>query len=49
MTVIMKDVTDYRIDISYQPLENIIIITFTVILANCDEWGIENNLHWYLD
>jgi len=35
---IAYSVTDYRADISYQPLENIIMITFVGLLANCNEW-----------
>ncbi len=38
LTIAMKDVTDYRTDVSYQPLENIIMITFVCLLANCNEW-----------
>lgn len=38
LTIAMKDVTDFRADISYQPLENIIMITFVCLLANCNEW-----------
>lgn len=35
----MKDITDYRADISYQPLENVIMITFLSIMGNCNEWS----------
>ncbi len=38
ITVSMRDITDYRADISYQPLENVIMITFLSILGNCNEW-----------
>lgn len=38
ITISMKDVTDYRCDISYQPLENIIMIVFIGLLGNCNEW-----------
>ncbi len=38
LTIAMRDVTDYRADISYQPLENIIMIVFVCMLANCNEW-----------
>ena len=37
ITVHMRDVTDYRSDISYHPLENIIMITFLAIMGNCNE------------
>ena len=33
ITIHMKDLTDYRADISYQPLENIVMITFISILG----------------
>lgn len=39
ITIHMRDVTDYRADISYQPLENVIMITFLAIMGNCDEWN----------
>ena len=39
LTIAMRDVTDYRADISYQPLENIIMIVFIGLLARCDEWA----------
>jgi len=32
------EIIDYRADIAYQPLENIIMITFVGLLANCNEW-----------
>lgn len=32
------ELIDYRADIAYQPLENIIMITFIGLLANCNEW-----------
>ncbi len=35
---IKYELTDYRADIAYQPLENIVMITFIGILANCNEW-----------
>lgn len=38
ITISMKDLTDYRGDISYQPLENIILIVFIALMANCNEW-----------
>ena len=38
ITIHMKNLTDYRADISYQPLENIVMITFISILGNCNEW-----------
>jgi len=38
ITISMKDITDYRADICYQPLENIIMIVFIGILSNCNEW-----------
>lgn len=38
ITVHMRDVTDYRSDISYHPLENIIMITFLAIMGNSNEW-----------
>lgn len=38
-TIITKDLTDYRGSISYQPLENIIMIVFIALLANCNEWN----------
>lgn len=38
ITISMKDITDYRADISYQPLENIIMIVFIGLLSNCNEW-----------
>ena len=38
MTIIMKDVQDYRGSISYQSIENIIMIVFIGLLANCNEW-----------
>lgn len=38
ITISMKDSTDYRGDISYQPLENIILIVFIALMANCNEW-----------
>lgn len=38
ITITMKDITDYRADISYQPLENIIMITLIGLLSNCNEW-----------
>lgn len=34
----MKDLTDNRGDISYQPLENIILIVLVALMANCNEW-----------
>lgn len=34
----MRDLTDYRGDISYQPLENIVLIVFIALMANCNEW-----------
>ena len=34
----IKGVTDYRADISYQSLENVIMITFLAIIGNCNEW-----------
>lgn len=34
----MRDLTDYRGDISYQPLENIVLIVFIALIANCNEW-----------
>lgn len=36
---IVYNVTDYRADISYQPLENVIMVTFIGLLANCNEWS----------
>lgn len=39
ITIHMKGVTDYRADISYQPLENVIMITFLAIMGNCNEWS----------
>ena len=39
ITINMKDITDYRADICYQPLENVIMITFLAILGNCNEWN----------
>ena len=38
ITIHMRDITDYRFDISYHPLENIIMITFLAIMGNCNEW-----------
>ena len=38
ITISMKDLTDNRGDISYQPLENIILIVFIALMANCNEW-----------
>lgn len=38
ITICMKNITDYRRDISYQPLENVIMITFLAIMGNCNEW-----------
>lgn len=35
---IKYEVIDYRANIAYQPLENIIMITFVGLLANCNEW-----------
>lgn len=35
---IKYNVIDYRADIAYQPLENIIMITFIGLLGNCNEW-----------
>lgn len=35
---IAYNVTEYRADISYHPLENIIMVTFVGLLANCNEW-----------
>lgn len=35
---IYDNVFDYRADIAYQPLENIIMITFISLMANCNEW-----------
>ena len=32
ITIHMRDVIDYRADISYHPLENVIMITFLAIL-----------------
>lgn len=37
-TTITKDLTDYRGTISYQPLENIVMIVFIALLSNCNEW-----------
>ena len=37
--IIIKELTDYRGTISYQPLENIIMIVFIALLANCNEWN----------
>ena len=39
ITIHMKGVTDYRADISYQPLENVIMITLLAIMGNCNEWA----------
>ena len=38
ITIHMRDLTDYRGDISYQPLENIVLIVFIALMANCNEW-----------
>ena len=38
ITIHIKGVTDYRADISYQPLENVIMITLLAITGNCNEW-----------
>ena len=38
ITMHIKGVTDYRADISYQSLENVIMITFLAIIGNCNEW-----------
>ena len=38
ITMHIKGVTDYRTDISYQSLENVIMITFLAIMGNCNEW-----------
>ncbi len=35
---IKYNLIDYRALIAYQPLENIIMITFVGLLANCNEW-----------
>ena len=35
---IRYNVIDYRADIAYQPLENVIMITFIGLLGNCNEW-----------
>lgn len=35
----MKDIADYSSDISYQPQENVIMITFLSIMGNCNEWS----------
>lgn len=38
ITMHIKEVTDYHADISYQSLENVIMITFLAIMGNCNEW-----------
>lgn len=38
ITICMRDVTDYRHDVSYHKLENIIMIVFIALLGNCNEW-----------
>lgn len=38
ITMHIKEVTGYRADISYQSLENVIMITFLAIIGNCNEW-----------
>ena len=39
IAIMTKDITDYRGSISYQPLENIIMIVFVALLANCNDWN----------
>lgn len=39
ITIHMRNITDYRADISYQPLENVITITLLAIMGNCNEWN----------
>ena len=39
ITIHIRDITDYRADISYQPLENVITITLLAIMGNCNEWN----------
>ncbi len=39
LTVDIKyGIVDYRADISYHPIENIIMLTFIGLLGNCNEW-----------